>query len=53
MVVDDQAKYQALQLARYYIEISLLYIFGYQGRFFNTAFRCNEIVPWAANSAAI
>jgi len=53
MVVDDQAKYQALQLARYYIEISLLYIFGYQGPFFNTAFRCNEVVPWAANTAAI
>jgi hypothetical protein len=47
MEVDYNAKYQALKLARWYIELTLLYILGYQGRYFNTAFRVNENVPWA------
>jgi hypothetical protein len=46
MLVDYNAKFQALKLGRWYIELSLLYIFGYQGRYYNTAFRVNETVPW-------
>jgi len=47
MQIDSQAKFQALKLGIWYIELSLLYILGYNDTYFNTAFHQNEKVPWA------
>lgn len=44
--MDVQAKYQALQLALWYIELSILKILKYEGRYWNRAMEKNEIVPW-------
>jgi hypothetical protein len=44
--MDDQAKYQTLQLALWYIELSILKIIDYGGKYWNRAMQRNEYVPW-------
>jgi len=46
MNMDTQAKYQALQVALWYIELAILKILKYEGRYWNRAMQQNDIVPW-------
>ena len=43
--IDEQIKYEALQLAIWYIELSLLYILDFQGKYYN---RCSREIAAGA-----
>jgi hypothetical protein len=44
--MEPQAKYQALQTALWYIELAILKIIKYDGKYWNRAEQKNELVPW-------
>jgi len=55
--ISDNTKYQALQLSLWYIELSLLYVLEFKGKYYN---RCSgklwagdgeEEVPWNRESS--
>jgi hypothetical protein len=40
-------KYEALELGLWYIELSLLHILGYEGKYYNRCTRSDSQVPWS------
>ncbi len=45
--LSPQFKYEAVQLSLYYIEISMLFILGYTGQFYNRCSKRNEDTPYS------
>ncbi|MBS1622864.1 MAG: hypothetical protein JST83_02520 [Bacteroidetes bacterium] len=45
--IEEKAKWQALQLGLWYLELSLLAIFKHNGHYHNRTTEMLEIVPWA------
>ena len=44
--IDEKTKYEALQLATWYIELSLLYVLNFQEKYYNRCSRNEKLVPY-------
>jgi len=44
--IESEVKYEALELGIWYIEMGLLYILGYNGKYYNRCRKIEEFVPW-------